>query len=90
MNCRPSFKTGPRDERGGGQRRRARLLSASTARARALLTQIVEAPLGTEPDLPLQVVGMLRPQLQDGEATADAGLGHRQLVLTCAGEKKVT
>lgn len=50
-----------------------------------VLTQIVETPLGTEADLPLQVVGMLRPQLQDSQAIADAGLGHRQLVLTCAG-----
>lgn len=49
-----------------------------------LLTQIVEAPLRTEADLPLQVVGVLRPQLQDGQTVANAGLGHGQLVLACA------
>ena len=47
-----------------------------------VLTEVVEAPLGAEADLALQVVRVLRPGLQDGEAIADARLAHRQLVLT--------
>lgn len=91
MNCRPSFKTEPGD-RGRSEETDA-LVGGGLANGGVhvyrggpcLLTQIVKTPLGTEADLPLQVVGMLRPQLQGAEAFADARLRHRQLVLTCAG-----
>lgn len=47
-----------------------------------LLTQIVKAPLWAESHLPLQVVRLLCPWLQDSEAIADTRLRHCQLVLT--------
>lgn len=48
----------------------------------AQLTQIVKAPLCAESNLPLEVVGMFRPRLQDTQAIADARLGHCQFIFT--------
>jgi len=53
-----------------------------------LLTEIVEAPLGAESDLSLQVVQLLRPQLQNSKSIADRRLGHSQLVLAWAQEER--
>lgn len=96
VNCRPSFKTEPRDRgrskgthllgdgrlAGGGMH----VYQGVAVLCTRLLTQIVKTPLGAEPDLPFQVVRMLRPQLQDSQAITDAGLRNCQLVLTCAGK----
>lgn len=47
-----------------------------------LLTQVVEAPLWAESDLPFQVVRLFCPRLKDSESSADARLRYRQFVLT--------
>lgn len=83
VNWRPSFRTARRRRKSGQRRRRGANRGAA---APPLLTQIVQTPLGAEAHLPPQVVGMLRPQLQGSQAAADAGLGHRQLVLACWGQ----
>lgn len=49
---------------------------------KALLTQVVKAPLGTESHLPLQVVRVVRPRLQNWEPITDGRIRHGQFVLT--------
>lgn len=95
VNWRPSLRTGQGTTE---QIRRTSSVATQTNAAcwenAGLLTQVVKAPLRTEANLPLQVVGMLRPRLQDTKSFADTRLGHRQFVLTwearreCEEEKK--
>lgn len=47
------------------------------------LTEIVQAPLGTEANLTFQVVRIVGPGLQREQPVTDTGFGDSQLIFTC-------